>query len=112
MRKIKMSKLETIILISEVVGVKNALLLCEVFKGQQIYFPKINSITAALRDREIIKEIKKGRKRNHEYRNKRYDAGKLAKKFKLSKASIYLKLKNFCKLYRSLIAQGRDVEIL
>tara|TARA_B100001964_G_scaffold72415_1_gene82048 strand:+ start:331 stop:669 length:339 start_codon:yes stop_codon:yes gene_type:complete len=112
MRKVEVSKLGTIILISEVIGIDRALLLCEVFQGQQIYIPKTHSIVAALRDRELIKEIKKGRERNHEYRNKRYDAGKLAKKFKLSKASIYYKVKKFCKLYKKMIAEGRDVEIL
>lgn len=107
-----LSSLQKIILMSELIGINNALLLCEAFQGEYVYIPKIDSIVASLRDREVIKEIKKGRKRAHEYRNKRYDAGKLAKKFKLSKAAIYFKVKQFCNLHKSLISQGRDVEIL
>lgn len=110
--KIQLNALQKIIFISEIIGVNNSLLLCEAYQGQHLYFPKPESVVAALRDRDIVKEIKKGRKRNHKYRNKRYDAGKLAKEFKLSKANIYLKIKNFHKLYKSIIAQGRDVEIL
>ena len=111
--RVQVSTLETVVLVSEIIGVKNTLLLCEALCGKHIYFPKINAITAALRDREIIKEIKKGRERNHEYRNKRYDAKKLAKKFNLTnKSSIYQKVNNFCALYREMIRQGRDVEIL
>tara|TARA_B100001971_G_scaffold6714_1_gene5558 strand:+ start:664 stop:1002 length:339 start_codon:yes stop_codon:yes gene_type:complete len=112
MRKVEVSKLGTIILIAEVIGIERALLLCEAFQGKQIYIPAISSIVAALRDRKIVKEIKKGRNRLHECRNRKYDAEKLAKKFKLSKASIYLKVKNFHKLYKKMIAEGRDVEIL
>jgi len=111
-KPIGLSTLQKIILISEVVGIENALLLCEAFKGGSVRFPETASLVKALRDREIIEEIKKGKKRVREYRNKRYDAEKLAKRFKMSKANIYFKVKRFSKLYKSIIAQGRDVEIL
>tara|TARA_B100000315_G_C14395526_1_gene504026 strand:- start:452 stop:715 length:264 start_codon:yes stop_codon:yes gene_type:complete len=69
MRKVEVSKLGTIILISEVIGIDRTLVLCEVFQGEQIYIPKPDSILAALRDREIIKEIKKRRELNIGIRN-------------------------------------------
>lgn len=110
--RVELNPLQKIIFMSEMIGVNRTVLLCEVFQGKYICFPKAESIVAALRDREVIKEIKKGRERNHEYRNKRYDAGRLAKKFKLSRAAIYYKIKQFCKLHKRMVAQGRDVEIL
>ena len=77
--RVQVSTLETVVLVSEIIGVKNTLLLCEALRGKYVYFPKINAITAALRDREIIKEIKKGRERNREDRKKREGGRKIAK---------------------------------
>ena len=64
--------------IARLIGIESTLVLAELFGGEQVYFPKIETITRPMRDKKIIEEFDG------------YNFSELAKKYNLTKTHIRL----------------------